>query len=299
MYVQDMMDSLGLRLEDPESRKFTGKYKWIALTNAVNLIANVLNDHYLTELETKDASETVTSNVVDFSNLSNKVLRGAEGIVTVKNTNGLMCTIVPPRQLKRLENSKLAGSTQNPLVWLYGEAIRCLQTLTAIDVSYLKVPSPLMHPFTIDYVGASPGSGTEFVFDDAQGIVETDDYYNGAVIFYISTNEYLVITDYTGATRQVTVAPQSVNSFDTGDTVYFVPTKDHDFHLTNLDAVECDLDPSLHDLVVTFAEVECWKMSRQLDRANAALGKAIDTIKTLNENYEAAVGLGTQGRTRQ
>lgn len=298
MTVQDMMASLGLRLEDPESREYTGKYKWFALTNAVNLVANALNDHYLTELEAKDASETVTSNAVAFSGLSHKVLRGTEGIVTVKNTNGRMCTIIPPRQLKRLENPKHAGSRQNPLVWLFGEAIRCLQTLTVIDVSYMRVPSPLMHPFQITYVGAGNYSDTEFAFLVGQGIVETDGYYKG-FIYYRGTNSYHVITNYTGATRQVTVAPAAAVNFDDGDTVYFVPTKDYDFHLTNLDAVTCDLDPSLHDLVVTFAEVECFKMARKLDRANAALGKAIDTIKTLNENYEAAVGLGTKGRTRQ
>lgn len=303
MYVDDMLDILGLRMEDAEEQRFTGRFKWRALNNGQYFIANVLNNHYLTQLEVLDSNETVSSDKVAFSGLTYDVLRGSEGIINVKNHSGKYCTIIPSWQLKRTQNGKIAGSTRNPLVWLFDEAVRCLQTLTALDVYYLKTPSPLMHPFT--FAAAGTPAANAFAIDDSQGIAETDDYYNDAPVYIITENGdidgvpfYDIATDYTGTSREIEVSQSNAGGNYGAGTFYFVPTKDHDFHLTNLDAVTCDLDPSLHELVITFAEVECWKMARQLDRAASALESGIDIIKGLNEAYKAAEGIGTQGRKR-
>lgn len=295
MNVQEMRDGLGLRLNDAAEKVFTGKYKHQALSNGQIIVAHLLNNGYLTELETLDSNESATSGSVAFSNLSESVLRGAGGILNIKNYNGKHCAMLNfPGDLKDNENSYLAGDTRQPKAWIFEEAVKLYPTtLTAIDAYYMKMPSPLLHPFVI---GQDLPYTTNFTIDADQEIVATNNYYNNAPIWSISNSSYHIITAFVGSTLGVTVSPATGGTFGDNQTFYFVPTKDHDFHLTNLDAVTCDLDASLHDLVVTFAEAECWKMKREHDRSRAALNKAVDTVNTLNENYEAAEGIGTQGR---
>lgn len=296
MNALQMLNSLGLRIEDPESQKFTDSYKLRALENAQIMVAHLFNNAYLTELEYENAGESVSSGAVSFANLTHDVLRGGEGILNVKNTSGLYAALLNWRHLKKTENSFLEASTHNPMYWIFSKSVRVLPSaLTNIDVKYLKTPSPLMHPFAIVQSTDPVPSATTFEISADQEVDETDDFYNDAVIYCIGKTSYHVMTDYIGATRTVTVEPAAGENFG-NDTIYFVPTKDHDFHLTNLDAVTCDLDPSTHDLVVIFGEMECWKMANDLVRAQKALDKAVLTIMSLNEHYEAPVGIGTKGR---
>jgi len=294
MTVQDMLDSLALRLEDPEKRKFTDYYKLKALENAQVIVAQLLNNNYLTELQVIDSDKPVSSGTVSLSSLSNRVLRGAEGILNVKNHGGLFCAMLNMKDVKKTENSYLQGSTKNPMAWKFANAVRLLPAdLTAVDVYYLKQPSSLQYAFGMSE-HASP-SPTAFVGNDGQNLSSTDDYYNGSLIYCIGKRSYHVVTDYAGSTRTFTVSPAASTNFGT-DTFYFVATRKYNFHLTNLSEVTCDLDASLHDVVVTLAEAECWKMANKLDRTAAALKKAIDTIVTLNDRYEAPEGIGTDGR---
>ncbi len=296
MNVLKMLSSLGLRIEDPESQKFTDSYKLRALENAQVMVAHLFNNAYLTELEHEDAGEAVSSGAVSFDNLAHDVLRGAEGILNIKNTNGLYAALLNWRHLKKTENVFLEASTRNPMYWIFSKSVRVLpSTLANIDVKYLQTPSPLMHPFGC--VAHGTPSGDQFTGNASQELSTAVTYYDDAPIYRISTGEYFIITGYDGAALEFTVEPTGGTNWGT-ETFYFVPTKDHDFHLTNLDAVTCDLDPSIHDLVVTFAEMECWKMANDLTRAQNALDKAILTIGSLNDNYEAPTGIGTQGRER-
>ncbi len=292
--VLEMLDGLGLRLTDAPSKVFTGKHKHEALSNGQIIVAQLLNNGYLTELEVLDEAEAVSSGAVNFSNLSNSVLRGSGGILNVKNTNGKQCAMINfPEDIKDDENSLRKGSPRQPKAWVFSEAIRLLPTsLTNIDAYYMKMPSPLLHPFAI--TGASP-SLTDFEIDSGQNIVETNDYYIGAPVWLINKQSYHVITAFAGATRDVTVSPAFVGDL-AAETLYFAPTGKRDFHLTNLEAVTSDLNASLDDLIVTFAEAECWAMARELDRKRAALKKAADTIVTLNEDFKQADGIGLQGR---
>ena len=61
---------------------------------------------------------------------------------------------------------------------------------------------------------------------------------------------------------------------------------------------DCELDESLHDVVVSLAESQLWKMDGKADRANSALESGMAFIKALNERYaiEKPQGVGTYGR---
>lgn len=57
-----------------------------------------------------------------------------------------------------------------------------------------------------------------------------------------------------------------------------------------------DLNVSLHETVLDFAEAQLWRMDNQVERANIAQNMAMNTIKILNDRYsiEAPVGVGTK-----
>lgn len=296
MTVQQMIDLLAMRLEDPAKKRFTDKFKHRTLETAQMLVANLVDDGYLTDLETEDTNETVTSGVMNLSGLTYNVLRGTEGILNVKNYSGLYCSLLNWDDLKKTENTFLTGSTRNPMAWLFAQAVRTLPTsLSSIDVKYLKVPDPLLYPFVTDYTGASPGgTGTEFKCDDGAtyGFSTTDDYYNNAPIYMKDYTAYHLITDYTGSSYTFTISPSSDTNFDGDETFYFVPANHHDFHLTYMEGVTCDLDAQLHNAVVYFAEAECWAMANELNRATSALEKAIQDISDLNSTVKQIDGIG-------
>jgi len=289
MTVQEMIDVLGNRLEDPQRRKFTDKLKHRTLSNAQVLVANLAADEYLTQLEAIESNATATSGVIATSGLTYKPLRGTEGILNVKNYSGLYCAMLNWSDLKKTENSYLAPSVRNPMAWLFSEAVRLLpSTLAAADVYYRKQPTPLLYAFPAE--GIAPPSGTITVAEGATyDLVETDDYYNDSVIFITADSSYHVVTAYVATTFEFTIEPidpLAPTSF------YFVPTDKHDFQLTHLSGVTCDLDVQLHNAVVCFAESECWAMANEMQRAGDALQKGIEEIKALNAAKEGAKGVG-------
>jgi len=288
MNVQEMIDMLALRLEDPQKAKFPDKLKHLTLSNSQVLVANLAANEYLTQLEVLDTNESATSGVIALSGLTYKPLRGTEGIQNVKNYSGLYCTMLNWNDLKKTENSILAGSTKNPLAWLFSEAIRLMPTsLTAADVYYRKQPTPLLFANTT----YAPSEGAFFIYDDVNdyGYSTVDDYYKGAVIYFLNDNSYHIITGYTGETKVVEYSPSGTPA-TAG--FYFIPTDKHDFHLTYLEGVTCDLDSQLHNAVVYLAEAECWAMANEMDRATGALQKGIDEISALNAIVEQVKGVG-------
>jgi len=65
------------------------------------------------------------------------------GITAVKVNASKWCTMIEPGDQKRLENTYLAGSTTNPVAYVFGEKVYVDGTAastTAIDVWYLRQP---------------------------------------------------------------------------------------------------------------------------------------------------------------
>jgi hypothetical protein len=51
----------------------------------------------------------------------------------------------------------------------------------------------------------------------------------------------------------------------------------------------------LHDLIIDYAESEAWKITANVERRNSSLEKVITQIKTLNEKFQKAEGIGIKG----
>ncbi len=299
MDVRELMDNLGLRVEDAAGRTFNDDMKLKALNNGQVKAAAFLHDNYLDELRVKESNKALTSNILAFSELNYRVLRGEQGILKAKITGGRYCIRTDLEQIKKTENSNLSSKNSYPLFLVYSGQIEMLHDVSAIDVWYLRLPNPLLYAFTITQTGTP--SATQFIGDAGQGLSAVDDAYNGltdnkrAAIYCLDTESYHVVTDYDGSTRTFTVSPglSGDSRFLTGNSFYFMT---HDFDKIGLEGVYPDLNPSLHDLLLTFAEAEIWRMDKSPDRADAALKTALAEVEVLNAKFRPAEEIGTRGR---
>tara|TARA_Y100001938_G_C8095982_1_gene438180 strand:- start:3280 stop:3933 length:654 start_codon:yes stop_codon:yes gene_type:complete len=148
----EMNANLGLRLEDPAEGVFTSQAKIDAINLAQKTTVNMLDNGYLTELEAINDNTGLTSGSVSFATAGITPIRG--GITGIYDeTNDKWCTMIEPKDLKRLENSYLSGTSSNALAYIFNQTIYVKPTsVTTIDIWYLKSPTD----FAI-----SPGAGQQ------------------------------------------------------------------------------------------------------------------------------------------
>lgn len=138
-----MLSTLGLRLEDPEESSFTQSAKLDSLNIAQRSVVNLVHNAYLTDLQVIDSSRTMSGGNLAFSALASVPIRN--GIVAVKVNGGKWATMIEPTDLKRLENTYLAGSTSNPVAYVFTEKIYVEgpSGTANIDVWYMKAPTAI------------------------------------------------------------------------------------------------------------------------------------------------------------
>jgi hypothetical protein len=165
----EMIDMLGLRLEDPSESNFTSATKIKALNIAQRTVVNLIDNAYLTELQIIDEhpalhatngyteNNLVGSKVVFTGSGSGKLnidpIRGGVIAVKVFKRTGSagsftesslgFANMIEPQDAKRLENSYLAGSDSNPVAYVFQDAVYIEPTGIegAIDVWYIKNPT--------------------------------------------------------------------------------------------------------------------------------------------------------------
>jgi len=305
MDVHRMMNNLGFKLGDTEKRSFPDSMKLKTLNNGQFTVANKLHPAYLSEL-TVIENVTATSGEYSLGSLNYNVLNGQEGILNVKIHSGLWAKRYYARSRKELENRYKQGSIYNPVYYVFNEKIFVEngQTNPSIDVYYIRQPGTMM--YVLDITAHGTPSKTTFLGTTGQGLSALeDDVYNKALIYVMGQDEYHVISDYDaiGETPGVndlafTTEYEAGESFGT-DQIYFImneydnlsigpSTTDASQHTT-----ECELNRSVHELVVTFAAAECLGMNKEYDRRDAELERAEMTIKALNDQYRRASGIGT------
>jgi len=163
-----MNSNLGLRLEDPAQSVFTEAAKIDAINISMRTVCNMLDNGYLTEMERIVGNAGLASGVVSFSDAGITPIRG--GITGIYDeTNDLWCTMVETKDLKRLENSYLSGTTSNPVAYVFQETIYVKPTSVAlVDIWYLTEPTdyvagaitaecelnPALHELILDFAEA-------------------------------------------------------------------------------------------------------------------------------------------------
>lgn len=158
----EIVDMLGLRLEDPSESNFTSATKIKAINIAQRSVVNLIDNAYLTELQEIDEATFANNAFADdssgngldtdgkatFTSLGIDPIRGGVIAINVYDDAGSTVTdlgfanMIEPQDAKRLENSYLAGSTDNPVAYIFNETIYVKPVLAsgAIDVWYLKNP---------------------------------------------------------------------------------------------------------------------------------------------------------------
>jgi len=283
--VYEMLEVLGLQLEDPGRGRFSNRLKRDMLEQAQYKLANLLHPNYLTELEYVDLSKTATGGVLNFSGLTYHVLKGNQGILKVKLHDGRYCTRINLKGLRDTGNSMLAGSDKNPLYYVYGKIIYvlCSTTNPVIDVFYLRNPDPLNYPVVLIGITSTTGFRTSYFSDDS---IYGNDYFNGGLIFCVDKNSYHVVTDYDKSNQEFLVSPAAGANFATNETIYLLRHITKEIEILGLDSVYPNLNGSLHQLMVDMAEAMCWKSGKKkafVDRSKVALDNVLRQIKGLNE----------------
>jgi len=281
--VYDMLEILGLQLEDPSAIRFSNRIKRDNLEQAQYKLANLLHTNYLTEFEYVDESKTATAKVLNFSDLTYKVLKGNQGILKVKIHGGRYCNQIDIKDLRDNSNSYMEGTDTNPLFYVYDEKIYilCSTANPVIDVFYLRNPDPLYYPLVI----TGEASTTSFkvaYFSDTYN----NDYFNGSLIYCVNKDSYHVVTEYVKADTELIVSPAAGTNFATNETIYLLRNISKEIEITGLDSVYPNLNGSLHQLMVDMAEAMCWKSGRDkayVDRSKVALDNVLRQIKGLNE----------------
>jgi len=147
MTGNEMLSTLGLRLEDPSESSFTQAAKLDALNIAQKSVVNLIHNAYLGELQVIDETVAMTANAVDISvggDLSEEVMRN--GIIAVyDSSDSVWCTMIDPGDQKRLENSYLAGSTTNPVAYVFSDKLFVdgPGATDNIDVWFLRSPAAI------------------------------------------------------------------------------------------------------------------------------------------------------------
>ena len=147
MTGNEMLANLGLRVEDPAESVFTSTAKLDSLNLAQKTVVNMVDNAYLSELESIQSSKdpsTGTAGEITYANASVVPIRN--GIVGIYDSdNNKWCTMLEISDLKKLENSYLAGSTTNPIAYVFKETIYVRPTtIDSIDIWFLVAPTALV-----------------------------------------------------------------------------------------------------------------------------------------------------------
>jgi hypothetical protein len=179
MTGNDLNANLGLRMEDPAQSVFTAQAKMDSVNLAQKTVVNMIDNGYLTELETIENDQALGGG----SDAAGSVAFGSAGITPVRGgiigvydeTNDLWCTMIEPSDVKRLENSYLTGSVQNPVAYIFNATVYVKPTtVSSVDIWYLKAPDDFVYTDTGSGVGgmasASPLNAAlhELVLDFAE-----------------------------------------------------------------------------------------------------------------------------------
>jgi len=144
MNVTEIYTRMGLALEDVNERAFNKTRKLDAYNEAQDIITNIVDTHYLSELQYLKEAVPVSGGTVAMTTaaLDYVVLQGDEGIMSVKVSNGAYADPIPAKEMRRMDNPYLAASKENPKYSLLNQKIWVFpRSISAVDVGFLR-PAP-------------------------------------------------------------------------------------------------------------------------------------------------------------
>jgi len=286
--VFDLIDQIKAEVGDLDSL-IGDAYILKALNIGQLKAAQMLHNDYLTNLVVETDVTGISGEEIAFSDLDYSVLRGDEGILSVK-IGSVWANQIDPMDKKNLENSIYTGSSTNPKFYVEGNTIYIFAGgATTATVRYLKEPAALLRDLEID----AGTSSTQFTLSGNTALnTSTADFYEGAIIYSSEHSSYHIVTANT-TSRVFTVSPAASSSFTAAKFISFISDP---FNLIDNDNVNLGIRSDLEDIATEFAISKVFDAAREYDRANAAYSRATTIIDVLNSRVTNKKKLGFQGR---
>ncbi len=300
--TQEMVDMLGLRLEDENEDTFGAALKLKALNWAQLEITSLIHMGYLTELDVKDFDITCALSTNDdegsiaFSELSKQPL--ANGIQRVKIHDGAWAHMIDADAARKSVNAWSRGTTKRPLAYVQRERIYLAadDDIQHIDVHYIREPESMVAQFTVTSVAngavvSAPDLDSYYIELTFTTPGWTADEFNGQVGYNETKESYFLVIDNTTTALKILTYPEE-EIYAGSDVIHFITA---DGILDSLSNASCELNPRLHGIVVDLAEAHLWRHDDKEGRSDKAYKQAVDVINALNARYEseAPAGIGT------
>ena len=301
----EMVDMLGLRLEDANEDKFSAALKLSALNWAQLRLTNLIHPAYLKELEVKQFDITCALDTNDdegsiaFSELTYQPL--INGIQEVKIHDGNFAHMIEPGEVRKTVNAWHQGTNKRPLAYVRNERIYVAadDDTQHIDVWYLREPESMQASFTIASFDTAVADITAPDLDARHCVADLGTpspvfvagEFVGQTGYNKTKSSHFVI--YANGTDDISLIYYDTDiTYEVGDELYFTSA---DANVTNLADASCELNPSLHGFVVDLAESHLWRHDGNTDRSKGAYDEVVGEIGLRNARYESESppGIGT------
>ena len=141
-----MLSTVRKNIEDENSPyRFTDAVIYSSLTDSQQIIANSVDNNYLSELRYINTNKTFTNGILAISSLSKTVLGGDEGIIGIKTSYGYFSDKpLKIDDLARLNNTFMTGNNMKPIIYVFNGYIYVIPaTIVTADVYYYRVPETI------------------------------------------------------------------------------------------------------------------------------------------------------------
>jgi len=153
MTVDQMLSELAQRLEDINANEFSSQMKLDALNNGQDRLVTMVDNQYLTELETLDQYNDVSctpilwKGIFNLSDLTQPILNGSIGVMAVKIHGGKYMNRIDLSGIKEFDSTMVEADISDPYYIVFSDKIEVIPTTTVftipIDVYYQKKPTAL------------------------------------------------------------------------------------------------------------------------------------------------------------
>jgi len=140
-----MLSNVRINIEDENAPyRFSDVKVYATLTASQLVIANLVNNNYLSELRYIDGSKTFSGGSFLLSGLTYSVLGGDEGIISVKANTGYFTKKLKMDELGSLNNAYKTGNNKRPIMYVSNGSIYLYPTTISLgDIHYYQVPTAI------------------------------------------------------------------------------------------------------------------------------------------------------------
>lgn len=140
----ELKNLLNRSLKDSTNRLLDADRKLDKVNEAMRLLVNNLDYHYLNEIQGFEDNKTISSGYFSISGLDKEAIMGERGIIRVKINGGNNMRKLELWELHKQDNDYSLASLEKPRYYIQENRIYVLpSTISSIDLLYLQVQDDL------------------------------------------------------------------------------------------------------------------------------------------------------------